>query len=605
MYHLFFSNSISHQGFTNLSSSFTNDKNGSYIIRELLQNSLDATIEEAKRDKAVVKFFFEKIFVDEIPGIEDYKKAIKYIEQSFKLSEQEQDILNTIKEELNKEKIDVMYVVDNGIGFDKKRLIAVLSDGISEKSDPNNASGSYGNGHFSTFSSSNLRYVLYYGLNNGKKIFSGEAMLRSFIENGNLKSANGYLLKENRALLEENDIFIEENIPSFVESKLSSDGSVVCSLGFNFFDDKEKFIDIILATIVRNFFISILKEELVVEIYYLDKKYSLSKENLEDIFNNTSNISVFPGFNEVNKFFESYINGKKDIVNTSEGEVEICYKQSDALKIGLCRNGMWITSSMPSPLNKGSFTDFKPYNILILPHKNTEFARLIRRAEGNLHKDIKYNRFSDDKIGKNKRKRLNNALKEIREYLYGKLEKFESEEININIPKLHIPIVEKSSGNVSTKRFSNKTKKVKENIYTNAPAQKIEIKHKNKKSKNKLYLNKSIEFSKFWAKHNPKQKTAKLIFYSDIDKEIGLVLKVDTGKDITCDGFGVTNNEKIKINKAVKNNKKCEIIQGNIINLGKIKKDEKIELNIEYKFDFNDDYIINYEFRDIVREKDE
>jgi hypothetical protein len=192
---LYFSDAVSQSGFTNLSASFVNDKNGSLIIRELLQNSYDSAIEEAKRKTAIVKFYIEKIKKEDIPSIKEYEEAIFYIEQNEKLSEQERDILNTIKEELNKDEIWAFYVIDNGIGFDKKRLTAILSDGISEKLDPSNASGSYGNGHFSVFSSSNLRYVLYAGKHNNKPLCSGEAMLRTFKKDGELKSQNGFLLK--------------------------------------------------------------------------------------------------------------------------------------------------------------------------------------------------------------------------------------------------------------------------------------------------------------------------------------------------------------------------------------------------------------------------
>jgi len=196
MQKLIFSSAQVQSGFTNASTSTSNDKDSSTIIREILQNSYDSAINEAKKEKAQIKFILDDIEINEIPGIKEYKEALEAIrKEDLSNKEQEQDILNTIIEQLEFEKIPVLHLIDNGIGFTQNKLVAILSDAISDKDNPNDASGSYGNGHFSTFNISNLRYVLYGGkLKDGSKLCSGQALLRTHKQNGELKLGTGFLL---------------------------------------------------------------------------------------------------------------------------------------------------------------------------------------------------------------------------------------------------------------------------------------------------------------------------------------------------------------------------------------------------------------------------
>jgi len=134
MEQLIFSSAISQSGFTNASTSASNDKDSSTIIREILQNSYDSAINEANRDTAKVKFIINYIDKNQIPGITEYEKALESIkEEDLSKKEQEQDILNVINDELVKDKIPILYIVDNEVGFTQNKLVAILSDGISDK----------------------------------------------------------------------------------------------------------------------------------------------------------------------------------------------------------------------------------------------------------------------------------------------------------------------------------------------------------------------------------------------------------------------------------------------------------------------------------------
>jgi len=369
MENLIFSSAVSQSGFTNASISASNDKNASVIIRELVQNSYDSALEEAKEDTAKVKLVIDYIKLKEVPSIIGYVNAITAIEKNPKLSEQERDILNVIREELKKDKIPVLHIIDNGIGFNQQKLVAVLSDGISDIADPNNASGSYGNGHFSTFSASNLRYVLYGGKTQDGLFCSGQALLRTHKIGNELKSGTGFLRTNDDSIEVEKDIFLKDNdIPSIMLSQLNQIekyGGVVSILGFNFFGDEEnidKVTSLISSSIVRNFFIAIKEQHLEAEIIHKNQHTIINNENFETIFYQTENEKTEPSFKTVERFYELVAKGKGDLVETSEGNVRLYHNLSDSnTKLALCRNGMWINDSIPSPMNIAQFIENKKF----------------------------------------------------------------------------------------------------------------------------------------------------------------------------------------------------------------------------------------------------
>ena len=616
MQKLIFSSAQVQSGFTNASTSTSNDKDSSTIIREILQNSYDSAINEAKKEKAQIKFILDDIEINEIPGIKEYKEALEAIrKEDLSNKEQEQDILNTIIEQLEFEKIPVLHVIDNGIGFTQNKLVAILSDGISDKDNPNDAGGSYGNGHFSSFNISNLRYVLYGGkLKDGSKLCSGQALLRTHKQNGELKLGTGFLLTEDKPILEENDIFYKnENIPDIIDKyldEIEDSGAIVSILGFNFFgsDENQKVIDLISSSIVRNFYIAIYENNLEIEIIQDDKKVKITKETLNQILEDTKEQKSIPSYNIAKQFYDMLDNGHNKTITTSEGDVKVYYKLSDNnTRLAICRNGMWIKDSVPQPLNPVTFIENKPFNALILAQKGTSFSALIRRAEGNLHNDIKLNRFSSDKTGKEKRRRLSNSLKEIKDFLLNIVEKNDNDSFEVDIPELSINIIgdSKTKREQPSQRKSNKTKKQPrpQKPILESDDRTKNAKGRKDKSKTKRRVGNPFNIGKFSSFHNPKTKTAKVKFAPDKNStNLLLCLRLEDGTDITCDSLGIS--ERLKIIKAISNGKELPIIHNDTIDIGKVNKDTLIDLDIVYETNIKGDYIIDYDFLNSAPKKD-
>ena len=605
---LIFSSAISQSGFTNASTSASNDKDSSTIIREILQNSYDSAINEANRDTAKVKFIIDYIDKNQIPGILEYEQALQSIKkEDLSKKEQEQDILNVIEEQLKTEKIPILYIVDNGIGFNQKKLVAILSDGISDKDNPNDSGGSYGNGHFSAFNISDLRYVLYGGkLEDGTKLCSGQALLRTHKQNNELKLGTGFLLTNQNSIEIENDIFYKnEKIPNIINNQLNSietSGAVVGIIGFNFFNnekDIEKVTNLISSSIIRNFYVAIHENNLEVQIITQDNTININKETLNDIFIKTQNEKSSPNYNTAKRFYDMLNYGKKQTIPTKEGEVKIYYQlsQSDT-KLALCRNGMWIDESIPSPLNKGNFPSNKAFNALILAQKRTNFSTLIRRAEGNLHNNVRLNRFSNDKNGKDKREKLSTSLKEIKEILSNIIEKNDNDSFDYDIPDLSISMVGDAKSKQQNKRKSTQTKKIpkRKKVVLDSDIPPTEKgKGKKNKSDKKQRVGNQFEIGKFSSFHNAKKQEAKLRFATDKNaSNLLLCLRLEDGTDPTCDSIGIT--PRLKIKKALNNNIGCKIIHDDTINIGKVDKNTLINLNIEYDTNIKGDYIIDYDF---------
>ena len=563
---LIFPKATSQSGFTTATLSSTNDKEASKIVKEIIQNSYDSALE--KGVKAKVKFKVEKFKKKDIPFLDEYERVLNLIEKED-LTEQERDILNEIKEYLNQETIDVLFIIDNGIGFNKKNLIAMLSDGISVKAE--GSGGSYGNGHFSIFNLSFLRFLLYFS----KDIFSGHTILRTFMDD-TLRDKNGFILENELPLIEENDVF-SKFIPE-VFKKYVDEGATIAVLGFNYFLNKDNWIDLVRASVVRNFFVSIEMDKLEVEV----ENKKINKDNLDLVLQETSEINITPKYKEINKFY-LLLDKRKYLLNTSLGEVEIFLSDDLDTNLAICRNGMYITSKLPSPLRKADFVGYSPFCALILPI-SLELSNLIKRAEGSLHEDIKFSRFSDDKKGKEKKKKLRSAFKEINEFIKSKLEKVDNESIEVEIEELHT-IMLKHKHDKKGKKKTNKISKKRETPVVGGEEriEKVEIVAKDKKSKKKLKIGKEILPIRFNSFDDVENKKLFISFESEYQNTF-LKIRIDDGTDLTCDN--PTSGKELEIT----NVKGAELIDGFIL----VEK-QKADLEIDYKTKLKN-YVINYQF---------
>ncbi|MCH9852536.1 MAG: hypothetical protein K0U45_03440 [Alphaproteobacteria bacterium] len=413
------------------------------IIRELIQNALDA-VREAGRNDTIVRFEIDTINKSEIPAIEEYSKAFECAYETQKeegeLSEPNENTATTIRETLCKDKMSVLYVLDNGIGFDSYNMRKVLSSGSSAKG--NGGTGSFGEGHLTTIPSSDLRYLFYGGVSEKENfIASGHCMLASHDKNGKSFSSKGYFVNKLGEKSKERQFVTDNQIPPLIKSKIdwianggfdAKTGSVVIIPAFNHFridvaetemevntsSYYEKMKKTISDAVACNFFAAIHEGKLTIQFNCKDNNFILKKENLESILDNikeNKNSTFLNGYYAY-KAFQTVSQGELITIKTSYGSVKVKLlklEKEGNKRIDLCRNGMWITYSYKLPnLQNYRFNDYENFNAVILLDKNDgDIHNLVRGAEGPEHKEINVTRYQN----KDKQQKLRNAMREIRE----------------------------------------------------------------------------------------------------------------------------------------------------------------------------------------------
>ena len=132
---LFFGRANQPQGFQNLAMAQW-DGNPEPIVREMLQNCLDASV-AADRAAGEVCFTIRQVAVDEIPGIEAYREHFEGAVRERAKGTQgaaERRVIKRIRRVLAGPRTRVLFCRDNGIGLNADRMNRILTEGNTDKS---------------------------------------------------------------------------------------------------------------------------------------------------------------------------------------------------------------------------------------------------------------------------------------------------------------------------------------------------------------------------------------------------------------------------------------------------------------------------------------
>ncbi len=376
-----------------------------------------------------------RCYTEDIPGIEAYRKAFKSATSqktlnSLPLTDNGRVITEEIRACLKRKTCEILYVLDNGIGLDRKRMQGLLSDGVSTKG--TDATGSYGIGHIVAFPASNLRYVLYGGLAGGERIASGHAILASRMNNKKghpALSKDGYFVKaiHEEDLLDRYTFPANEEIPAIIDEQLGwiesnwGHGSVVMIPGFNQFrEDSASFslTESVFRASACNFFEAIHKGKLIISVEESGEENRLDKATLFGVLEKYKEEKrSVDSFLSGSRAYEAYLTlkgGQSVEIETEIGLVEVIIRypvDSTNTRLDLCRNGMWVTGEIPG-LRAHQFGKVKPFHAILPLRKNRHFNRLVRRSENPLHNECHIKKLHDKE-----KKQLTNVLSVIRERL--------------------------------------------------------------------------------------------------------------------------------------------------------------------------------------------
>ena len=421
---LYFPPTAKIDGFTNAVTSGSVYAEG--VVRELLQNALDAAISAGRR--AEVHLTVASVPVDDFPGVSQYESAFDNAHEERQqnqgeLTQDEQNAIDRILAVLEADEARVLFCRDNGIGLDAERMRAVLSQGNSDK--PNKGAGSFGLGHLAAFAASDLRYVVYAGRRADSHVTSGHAIVATHPTGDgstSRRSADGYWAVPEEPFNLKTAEF-GQVVPRMLEEQVTlieDSGTVVSILGFNHFREAEPrraFRDIVRVAAV-NFLGAIQERKMVVRVSdeTLDADELIDHGSLEPCLagirgktrsRRGTGGGWLPG-EQAYRTYETRQHGEELAVPPLDGDapdpsVRVFFRRvssSEQTRVQVFRDGMWITNCAPH-LEYHAFGKAKPFDAVVMladPGSEREgtLYDLVRGSEGPAHRHLERRRLKPD-----------------------------------------------------------------------------------------------------------------------------------------------------------------------------------------------------------------
>lgn len=445
-------------GFQSMNTASFSDMPPAKIIRELIQNALDAAA-EAKQDAVIVRFQIDTVALDDIPDIEGYqaafKNAIRFQLQASggNLSDTAKQVISQIKDgmkSLYEGTALMLSVMDNAIGLNAKRMNSLLGDGAGNK--PEDLSGSYGVGHLAPMVLSDIRYMLYGGVvKSGNRIVCGQAVLASHSGTHGMKAPDGFLVNRFGNGINGNfyKYLNKTQHPKIISDRLDSireewgHGSVIGIPAFNNFrQNKWNLWDTVSKIVAYNFCSAVYQGKLSIEVCEGDATRILDAKTLEDVLEEDKDRTRVA---RVHSFFEglrpsgqnaysiwrTLRGGKRESLKMRDGTAHISLltpTDNGNTRVDLFRNGMWITDNIHG-MKRADFANHQPFHAVIEVERlgGGELHRLVRKAEGPMHNEISFGRLS-----KTERAKLRTALHNIAQWMKDIAPEIENEEYQVD-----------------------------------------------------------------------------------------------------------------------------------------------------------------------------
>ena len=414
-----FGTANSNDGFTTHNTASFNDLPPARIVRELIQNSLDAAV-EAGEPTAQITFQIDPVRTRDVPDFRGYARAFQKAEayqakrNGGELPDPAQEVVDRIRsglDDIKAGKARMLSVTDNGVGLDIKRMNSLLSDGASAKTA--SASGSYGVGHLAPMALSDIRYVLYGGLTkDGRRIVGGKAVLAPHPGKERLNDGKGYLVNGFKDGRDGNlyDFLNANAHPRPVSKLLDAIGSawghgcvVLIPAYNNFRNDGMPLWDIVSKVAAYNFAPAIHRDQLILQVQENDSHHRLDANSLQDILDrdkegvraarsDTFFAGLRPSGQNAYSIRQAITVGESHRVTVNNGEAQIGLltpSLNGYSRIDMFRNGMWIAESIPG-LGLAEFASRRPFHAVIQVNATNggELHRLIRKAEGAMHDSL-------------------------------------------------------------------------------------------------------------------------------------------------------------------------------------------------------------------------
>lgn len=403
MSELIFPQSSSVEGFTDLNVGYRSKESAHQIVRELLQNSLDAQSNRAESVNVNIDVTF--CSKSDIPDIEGYQAAFDASRSAHNRTGDDKKIINAISKSLDDEKVRVLFCRDDGRGMNSREMNNLLSIAVSEKED--GLAGSYGLGHLFAFRASDLSYILYASVSKrGETIVSGEVQLASHKLGEHYRHKVGHYAlsidmdgdKPVRKFSSEVPKLLKDQVEK-IRNSATGTGTVVAILGFNNFNlSPSEVSGAVLNCAARNFFTALHEGTMKLKVKIGKRIETLAQNNVGKRLETERDAKrgSARGHLSGSRAWKAYLalsKGEKIDVP----EADIWYRKlSDkeirgdaAREVILVRKGMTITYGNEIPeCGTSKFSENKPFVAVI--HAKDEFAALVNDAENPEHLELSH-----------------------------------------------------------------------------------------------------------------------------------------------------------------------------------------------------------------------
>jgi len=462
------------------------------VIRETIQNSMDARLEKTK--PVVVSFTLADIQKSKATGISElvpYLKyaretaesqhaaghaSIRFFENAIQIIENSKNIPVFVISDFNTSGLEGEYD-DTKLNFKGDKWYALIKgSGLSQKS-TDGALGSFGHGSKAPFAASALRTVFYYShisAGSAKELrFQGKSILQSMrAESGRMTQGTGYFSRTDKC-----DPILNSDIPAWIKDLRDSSGKGTGTSIVVPFPDlsspEDDFWHEMQISIIHNFYLAIKNGNLEVDF---NGTQTLNSKNLVAQFQKLiKSIEEFDPENELGimadlecaKTVEFPSNGKSGILMSKPfGKVSWWLRTGDDISwrgVGIARqNGMLITEE---PHRLKSFPGTKTFD-LFLCVEGESGSRILRSIEDPSHTKFEFERIPDLSERRNAETAYNSFTKEIRDLIREHASMDASEEtfiddLNDFFSGAETPAVEDGKAEISNRLTLEPIKKAK------------------------------------------------------------------------------------------------------------------------------------------------
>ena len=390
------------------------------LAREVHQNSLDA----AEGDMVEVRINLRQLKVSDIPNLDELRDNFQLCYEASKSeSKKAENFFKNATRILSEEKISVLEIAD----YNTRGMVGPAENGSpfyafmkakgQSRKGSDTATGSYGIGKFAPYAVSKLRTIFVSTIYSDKKgecvqLTQGKSVLMSFDRDGKRRQGIGFWgVKERCQPIQGFDSAVPKWLQrSSAKTNLDKKkGSTLHVLGFDAINNWQTHLAV---SVAENFFGAISDGKLRIEI---GDKYTLDQNSIYAFFESDEVRQVIKTLNNEPEQFDNC----KNYLAVLKGGVEVITEESEQLHLGLCqvkvlvgenlpkkvgvlRNGMFITDALTG-LKR--FSDFKDF-VAVFHCQSTKGNELLRSMEPPKHDDFEPARLSTREETRRGRKAL-------------------------------------------------------------------------------------------------------------------------------------------------------------------------------------------------------